>query len=150
MADNNLKNLSRKELLEIMIKQAEEIEELQAKLKETEARLQDRELKITNAGSIAEASLELSGIFETAQKAADQYLDNVRGFDEMRMQIEDDARKQAEVIIAEAEKKAAAREEEARQKTSFYWDDLFRKLEAFYAEHEGLKELIETENDSKE
>lgn len=33
---------------------------------------------IDEAGSIAEAAMELNQIFETAQKTADQYLQNVR------------------------------------------------------------------------
>ena len=31
-----------------------------------------------DSGSIAEAALKLNGIFEVAQKAADQYLENVK------------------------------------------------------------------------
>ncbi len=37
----------------------------------------DRKIKLREAGSIAEASLRLSGIYEAAQKAADLYLENV-------------------------------------------------------------------------
>lgn len=37
-----------------------------------------RQIKIDDAGSIAEASLRLNGIFEAAQEAADQYLYNIR------------------------------------------------------------------------
>lgn len=38
----------------------------------------DRKILLEQSGSIAEASLRLSGIFEAAQKAADLYLDNIR------------------------------------------------------------------------
>lgn len=37
-----------------------------------------REIELAEAGSIAEAALRLNGIFEVAQKCADQYLTNVR------------------------------------------------------------------------
>lgn len=37
-----------------------------------------RRIKLQEAGSIAEAALRLNGIFDIAQKAADQYLENVR------------------------------------------------------------------------
>lgn len=37
-----------------------------------------REIELADAGSIAEAALKLNGIFEAAQKCADQYLANVR------------------------------------------------------------------------
>ena len=37
-----------------------------------------REIELREAGSIAEAALRLNGVFEAAQKAADQYLYNIR------------------------------------------------------------------------
>ena len=40
--------------------------------------LQDRKLTIENAGSIAEASLALNKVFETAQLAADLYIENIK------------------------------------------------------------------------
>ena len=50
-----------------------------ADLKKTLAELQKkREIGISEAGSIAEAALALNGIFEAAQKAADDYLYNIR------------------------------------------------------------------------
>ena len=48
-------------------------------LKATEERLRsDRKIRLKQSGSIAEAALRLSGIFEAAQEAADLYLENVR------------------------------------------------------------------------
>ncbi len=38
----------------------------------------EKQIKLEDAGSIAEASLKLNGIFEAAQEAADQYLYNIR------------------------------------------------------------------------
>lgn len=43
-----------------------------------QAEKKKREIELEDAGSIAEASLRLNGIFEAAQRAADQYLDNVK------------------------------------------------------------------------
>lgn len=37
-----------------------------------------RRIELQEAGSIAEAALRLNGIFEMAQKAADQYLENIK------------------------------------------------------------------------
>ena len=44
---------------------------------ELEDQLNDRNILIAKAGSIAEASLEINKIFEVAQKTADQYLENI-------------------------------------------------------------------------
>ncbi len=78
MTDKQLKRLKRNEILELMIEQSKEIEELKAKLEAAEKKLEDRKIKIQQAGSIAEAALALNHIFEDAQKAADQYLENVK------------------------------------------------------------------------
>ena len=51
------------------------ISELKA---EMEAFRSGREIQIKKAGSLAEAVLKLNGIFETAQKAADQYIYNLK------------------------------------------------------------------------
>lgn len=48
-------------------------------LRETlEAEQHKREIELQDAGSIAEAALRLNGVFEAAQKAADQYLESVQ------------------------------------------------------------------------
>lgn len=78
MTDKELHKLKRAELLEMMIEQGREIERLQARLAEAEAKLAKRELLVAQAGSIAEASLAVHEIFEAAQRAADQYLENVK------------------------------------------------------------------------
>ena len=78
MIEKDLKKLRRAELLEIMLDQSYEIDQLRKRVKELEAQLEDRRIKIENAGSIAEASIQLTKVFEEAQKAADLYLENVR------------------------------------------------------------------------
>ncbi len=78
MTDKELHKLKRSELLEIMIEQGKEIERLQKCLSEAEEKLHDRRIVMEKAGSIAEAALQLNQIFETAQRAADQYLESVR------------------------------------------------------------------------
>ena len=64
------------------------------KKQEAEKQLNEKDLKMTSLGSIAEASLQLAGVFQAAQTAADLYID--------------EAKKKAEEIEAAAHKKAAA------------------------------------------
>ena len=68
-----------------MLVQSREIDRLrgelaarEAELAERDRQLADRSIAISKAGSIAEASLRLSGVFQDAQRAADLYLANVR------------------------------------------------------------------------
>lgn len=76
--EKELKKLSRSDLLEMLIEQSKEVDRLKAELEQANAALENRRIAIENAGSIAEASLKLSGIFEAAQQAADLYLENVK------------------------------------------------------------------------
>lgn len=78
MDDKRLKKISKKELLEILLAQAKKIEELETELKEVKEELNSRRIEIKKSGSIAEAALKLNGIFELAQKTADEYVENVK------------------------------------------------------------------------
>lgn len=157
MTEKELKKLSRADLLEMLIEQSTELQELQVRLDRAEAALQRRELTISTAGSIAEASLQLNGVFEAAQAACEQYTDNIRLLSERQESIcqrmERESREKAEQQLAEAQQASAALEEETRLRceemvrkaqaeSQAYWDELSGKLEAFYAEHADLRELL--------
>ena len=62
----------------MLLAQTEENERLRKRLVEVERSLDDRRIEATRAGSLAEASLRLSGVFQAADQAAIQYLENVR------------------------------------------------------------------------
>ena len=78
MNDKELKKLNRKELLEILLSQAKLIEELESELARTQKELNNKTIILKKAGSIAEATLRLSGIFEKAQEVADEYLNSIK------------------------------------------------------------------------
>ena len=50
---------------------------VEEELAEAKEQLENRRIQIENSGSIAEAALKLNGIFEAAQAAANQYLENL-------------------------------------------------------------------------
>ena len=78
MTTKDLKRLSRKQLLELLLEQTRRADILEIQLKAAEAKLNDRIILESEAGNIAEAALRLNGVFEAAQAAADQYLENIR------------------------------------------------------------------------
>ncbi len=78
MTSQELKKLSRAELLKLFLEERRENERLRAQLKKAYEALMDRKIQMENIGSIAEAALKLNDVFEAAQAAADQYLENVR------------------------------------------------------------------------
>ena len=103
LTEKDLKKLNRYQLLELLIFQTERAEKLQAKLEDAEKQLQERELKIESLGSIAEASLQLGGVFQSAQDAADLY---IRAAQKKAEEIEDDAHKKAAEILSQAQAQA--------------------------------------------
>lgn len=78
MTDKELKRLSRAELLELLLAQMEENEKLSRKLQEAETALENRRIEIEAAGTMAEAALRINGVFEAADQAAKQYLENIK------------------------------------------------------------------------
>lgn len=82
MTDRELQQLSRAELLELLIDQMEENKLLKLQLNSVMAQLEHKNIQILKAGSLAEAALHLNHVFEAADAAAKQYLDNVRRLSE--------------------------------------------------------------------
>lgn len=75
MTEKELKKLNRYQLLELLILQTERADKLQARLEELEKQKNDLDIQFTALGSIAEASLQISGVFQAAQAAADLYIE---------------------------------------------------------------------------
>ena len=142
MTDKELRKMNRRELLEILVAQGQEIERLQAALEDAEARANDREIRIKEAGSIAVAALQINGVYHAAEAAAKQYLDNVRRMDAEAQQERDallaQVQQDAQQIMDQAEEQRQRAQRDADQ----YWLLVSQKLESFYKEHQGLKELL--------
>ena len=106
MADEYMRKLKRPELLRMLLDSVRENERLELELASTRSLLESRELSIADAGSLAEATLKLNGVFESAQAAADQYLVNVQqqyeGREEMVRQAQAKAEEQAAAVKAAA------------------------------------------------
>ena len=158
MNEKDLRKLSRADLLQMLIEQSEEVQNLQTKLQRAEVLLQQREIALTKAGSIAEAALQLNGVFEAAQAACDQYMENIRRHSEQQeaicKRIEAEHRLKVHQQLTETQRKCALMEAETRQKcdnmtraarleSQAYWDEVSHKLEEYYSRHAGLKELLD-------
>lgn len=165
MTEKNIKRLSRADLLEMLIEATEELEatnaklvEMEAKLKEKDQQLGNRQINITNAGSIAEASLQLSGIFEAADESCRQYLDNVKRMsenfgaeeaekmlEETRQrcaELEEETKKRCDELEAEAKEKCEKITELAKIEAAQHWSEVSSKIEALYSEYTGLRRLL--------
>lgn len=102
-----LKKMSRSELLELLLEATRENEALRKQVDTLMERLSAKEVLISNAGSIAEASLQLSGIFDAAQRAADIYLLSLKKANGDSEQLIQEAQAEAARIKREAERQSA-------------------------------------------
>ena len=104
-----------------------------------QAQLDDRRIMINEAGSIAEAALRLNGVFQAAETAAAQYLENIRmlsGKEEAVCQrVEEEARKKAETIRAEAD----AYSRRIRSQVDQYQRQAAKEVQASVKEQDGLR-----------
>ncbi len=136
MNDSELKKLSRADLLQLLLDERRENERLQLKLKETEEKLSERMIAIDEAGSIAQAVMQLNGVFEAAEAAASQYVDNIQRLHSEQeakcWQMEIEAKERAENIIEEAQ----AYSRRVHSETDKYQTLLAEKLKAMLTEYE--------------
>ena len=106
MTDKEFRRLSRAELIEIIYQLQIKVEELTEQNKEIERELTDKRLRLSSAGNIADAALEMNDCFRSAQKAAEQYLSEIKAIREKteaeRQSIIAEAHAKAAIIIAEA------------------------------------------------
>lgn len=181
MTKQELRGLGRKELLEMLIEQGKEmeflksehekdleflktqhkkeVESLKKELDETRKSLHNREIAIDEAGSIAVAALQINGIFEAAQAASQQYIENISRLNDRQASIcaqrDADSRAEAdrrarettakcEEIETACREKCAAMEADAKQRSEAYWTEVSTHLQAFYENHQELKKLLNT------
>ena len=136
MTERDLRKLSRTDLLELLLAQRKENEQLRCILDETQSQLADRTIKMENAGSIAEASLQLSGIFEAAQNSCQFYIDNVKLLTERQMErcakMEQETKEKCDRMVADAEQQAQQ-----------CWEQYSAKIKGLMDSVEGLHQLMD-------
>lgn len=111
MPDRELRRMRRAELVEIILALKQTEDRLRAENAALSAQLQERQIHIEHAGSIAQAALELNKVFEAAQAAADEYVASVRAAnkntDAAANALWAQAEAEAEQILAQAQTEAA-------------------------------------------
>lgn len=124
MTDKEFKRLTRAQLIDIIYQLQVQVDELTEQKQSLEKALEDKRLRIDNAGNIAHAALEINDCFGNAQKAAEQYLNEIRV-----LHAEAEAERQR--LLAEAQSEAAqiierAKKEQASQ--TFKYGTEFERL----------------------
>ena len=141
---NDSINLSKNEMIMAMHDQEQEIEKLKAQVSELQAKLDNYEIKISNVGSLAEASAQINDLFVAAQATVDTYIENVKKQEARSEEALAEVERQSNEIIAEAEAVAQKRLEAADAEIEEKWAVIESRLLVMYESHKGLKELVES------
>lgn len=136
MTDKALRKLSRKDLLELLLDQAKELELLRSELNQANKQLANRKIELDKAGSIAEAALQINGVFNAAQDACAQYIHNITELSQQQEEIcakmEQDTQKKCDKMLADAQLRADA-----------YWENICKKVDNLLDSYKGLRELMD-------
>ena len=120
LTEKDLRKLRRADLLEMLVEQARRFEALQKELEAAKKELETRKISISETGSMAEAALKVSGVFDDAQDAAKVYLENIRQRaaeqEKLSAELEEESRRKAEQLLIATAKKCRAMEEETAKK----------------------------------
>lgn len=109
MTDKEFKRLSRAQLIDIIYQFQLEQERLLAENEKLKKALADKRILVNNSGNIAEAALEIHNVMQSAQSAAEHYLEEIqRRVDSEYQTIMKDARAEAAALLEKAKRKAAA------------------------------------------
>jgi len=98
MTDKELKKFSRRELVDVIYQLKKNEQQMQEQIAALEKSLQDKRIKISEAGSIAEAAAEITNVFSNAQMTADLYLHEI-------CCMKEEAEKECEIMVREARQK---------------------------------------------
>lgn len=160
MERSEFRRLRRRQLLEMILGQieenetlSEENETLKHRLEDLEAELASKKIEIEKAGTLAEASMKMNGVFVAADAAAQCLLDNIRDREEQTRlaceEMEEEAKKASAVIIQNAEKEAAQMKEDAdlfrrkaHEDSEKYWADVDARVRELLSKHEELNTLF--------
>ena len=127
MLDKSLDNLSREELLELAQAQQQQIDALQ------------QQLAAAQTIPLRQAASELRGLFESAHRAADSYLESAVA---MQARQEDESARQ----LAQTEELCRRMLAQAEESAAYYWDALQQKVEEFFTSRAELTQPQPTED----
>ncbi len=153
MTEKELKHLNKRELIEIIYELKVNEEKLQKELESAKAALEDRNIRMENAGSIAEASLAINGVFEKAQAAADEYLaaikvaqsDSEKKIEQAQLKadrIMQQVELESDLRLKKTDEMCSAKIAEANQSIDLKWEEFQKNVEQILSAHAELTGLL--------
>ena len=121
MTDKEFKRLSRSQLIDIIYQLQLKQDELAADNENLSKALADKRLRVSKAGNIADAALEIHNVMQAAQDAAAHYVEEIQiRVDEEYQRILKKANNKAAAIIEEAKQAAAEIVAQAKKENPDY------------------------------
>ena len=138
MISKELKRLSRRELVDIIYQLKKNEQKMQEEIESLKNELQDKRIRISAAGSIADAAMSVTNVFSTAQMTADIYLREISC-------MREDADRECAKKIEEAEKRVRDILADGEKK----FDILKATYKREYVKWQQLKSEVETLEERK-
>lgn len=132
MTDKELRKLSRAELVDIIFALQTDYRNLEQEYKELQTEYERKEIIISNAGSIAEAAIQINGVLEAAQAAAEQYIHSVKAASEGAAHIISEAEAKRERIVSEAHEKIMMMDAAAGERADLFWMEVQNKTSEMF------------------
>lgn len=124
MTDRQLRKASRTDLLKYLLEEKKVNEALRMQIQQMQTQLDSRQITMNQAGTLAEAALKLSGIFDAAESACQYYTENIRALsgrqEEICRKMEQETREKCDRML-----------EQARQMSRVYWDEYTEKCSRY-------------------
>ena len=136
MTERDLKKLNRTDLLELLLQQSREMEQLQDELAQVKHQLSRRTIVLNEAGSIAEAALQLNGVFAAAENACAQYIESIQHLSGQQEEV-------CQQMLQETQAKCDKMMADAKYHSEIYWDAVNKKVEKLLDSQRGLRELLQ-------
>ena len=153
MTEQELKKLSRGDLQQLLLDQDKAMDQLRERIASMERAQREKAFQIKRFGSIAESSLQLSGVFEAAQQAADRYLEQAQQAQNAAIARKKEAeallsrtRELCEKMEADTRRKCEAMTALAEEEAKKHWlaleQDVIERLESYVPDWEQDSEEL--------
>ena len=134
--NNDLKKLSRRELVDVIYQMKKNEDELLEQIAALEASLEEKRIRLSSAGSIAEAAVDITNVFSAAQSTADLYL---REIQVMKENAEKECARMIEDAKIKVEKILSSGNKQKDYLDAHYRND-YKKWRQLQAEIKSLEE----------
>ena len=98
---------------------------------------------------MAEASLALNGVFEAADAAAQQYLENIKNLSDRQEDICREVQAKAEEKVIKIIREAEEYKRKSYAEADKYWEQIKEKVDNLLNEHEVLRMMLKLSEGAK-